>query len=82
MNSSTKSLRVAGVKGSTFKDGAQEFALFDQQVMDGHIVYLRFDMRTDRFHEVEIFRQVNASPKALVNDSPRPHRQGFLLLVR
>jgi hypothetical protein len=82
MNSSTKSQRVAGIKGSALKDRAQEFVLFDQEVMDGHIVYLPFDMGTDRFHEVEIFREVNASPKALVNDSPRPHRQGFLLLVR
>jgi hypothetical protein len=73
---------VAGIKGSAFKDNALEVALFDKELMDRHIVYLARDMGTDGFHEVEIFREVNASPKALVNRSPRPHRQGFLLLVR
>jgi hypothetical protein len=81
MDGTAKTQRVAGVKGSTFKDSAQEFCLFDQEVMDGHVVYLPLRMGTDGFYEVEIFRQVNASPKALVNGFPGPQRQGFLLLV-
>ena len=82
MDSSTESERMAGVKRTTFKYRAQQFALFDQEAMDGDIVYLPFDVGTDGLHEAEVLRQVNASSKTFVNEAPRLQTQGFRVFVR
>jgi hypothetical protein len=43
MGCGAKPQGMAGIKGRTFKEKAHQFAFFDKDVMDRHIIYLTFD---------------------------------------